>query len=120
MPVLEQITGQLSEASDKFFDVAETANDRAHGATKNLVSRIQDTDLPFADRLPEPIKAVDAYFGFWSKGIETNRAFAEKVMNRFTDVSTDVIEAPVAKTPAAAKKAPAAKKTTKNVTAKKA
>jgi hypothetical protein len=136
MPVLEQITGQLSEASDKFFDVAETANERAHGATKNLVTRIQDTDLPFAerlssievpfaDRLPEPIKAVDAYFGFWSNGIETNRAFAEKVMNRFTDGATDVVEAPVVKTPAAAKKTPAkkataAKKTTKTVTAKKA
>ncbi len=144
MPVLEQITGQINEASDKFFDAAESANERAHGATKNLVTRIQDGDLPFAerfnaievpfadrlpemkmpevklplvDKLPEPIEAVDAYFGFWTKGIETNRAFSEKVMSRFTETATPVVEAPVAKT--AAKKATAAKATAKKATAKK-
>jgi len=128
MPVLEQITEQINEASDKFFDAAESANERAHGATKHLVTRIQDGDLPFADRLPEmkmpevklplvdklpePIEAVDAYFGFWTKGIETNRAFSEKIMSRFTETATPVVEAPVVKT--ATKKATA---TTKKATA---
>lgn len=142
MPVLEQITDQITEASDKFFDVAESTNERAHVATKSLVTRIQGADLPFAerfssievpfakrlpevnvpfiDKLPEPIEAVDAYFGFMSKGIETNRAFAEKVMGRLNDVEAPV--APVAKaTPA--KKTPAkstAKKTATKATAKKA
>lgn len=151
MPVLEQITEQITDASDKFFDAAESANERAHGATKNMVTRIQDGDLPFAerfsaievpfadrlpevnlplvDKLPEPLEAVDAYFGFWSKGIETNRAFAEKVMSRFAEVEVpEVKTAPVKKaTPAkkttarktTAKKTPA-KKTTKKVAAKKA
>lgn len=146
MAVLEQITGQITEASDKFFDVAESANERAHGATKTLVTRIQDGDLPFAerinaievpfagrlpemkmpevklplvDKLPQPIEAVDAYFGFVTKGIETNRAFSEKVMSRFTETATPVVEAPVVKT--ATKKATAAKKTTaKKATAAKA
>ena len=141
MPVLEQITGQINEASDKFFDAAESANERAHGATKNLVPRIQDGDLPFAerfnaievpfadrlpempeiklplaDKLPEPIEAVDAYFGFWTKGIEANRAFSEKVMSRFVETPAAAVKAPVAKAPVAkkttAKKAPVAKKTT--------
>jgi hypothetical protein len=141
MPVLEQITGQINEASDKFFDAAESANERAHGATKNLVTRIQDGELPFAerfnaievpfsdrlpkmnlpeiklplvDKLPEPIEAVDAYFGFWTKGIEANRAFSEKLMSRFVETPAAAVKAPVAKTNAktTAKKAPVAKKTT--------
>jgi len=137
MPVLDQIT----EASDKLFDVAESTNERAHEATKTLVSRIQDADLPFADRipavtvpfidkLPEPIDAIDAYFGFMSKGIETNRVFAGKIMNRIGDTEVPaapvVKEAPVnkptaKKTPAnkaTAKKAPAKKTTAKSTTKK--
>ncbi len=134
MPVLEQI----SEASDKFFDVAESTNERAHEATKTLVTRIQDTELPFAerfssvevpfadrlskvnvpfiDKLPEPIEAVDAYFGFVSNGIETNRAFAEKVWSRFVETPEAVV-APVTK---AAPKTTAKKTTAKKTTAKKA
>lgn len=144
MPVLEQITEQMSEASVKFFDVADSTNDRAHEATKTFVIRIQDTDLPFAerfssvevpfadrlskvnvpfiDRLPEPIEAVDAYFGFMSNGIETNRAFAEKVWSRLAEGPEAVVaqvEKAVPKTTAkkttatktTAKKAPTAKKT---------
>jgi len=124
MPVIEQITGQITDATDKFFDVAENANDRAHEATKNLVSRLQEGELPFADRLPsvevpfadrlpEPLEAVDATFGFVSTGIETNRSFAEKLMNRISDAPADVEEA-VAKKPAAKKS------TAKKTTAKKA
>ena len=122
MPVLEQITEQITGATDKFFDVAETANDRAHEATKSLVTRIQETEVPFADRLPnvevpfadrlpEPIEAVDATFGFVSSGLETNRAFAEKLINRLGD------NAPAA---APAKKAPAKKAPAKKTAAKKA
>ncbi len=139
MPVLEQI----SEASDKFFDVAESTNERAHEATKTLVTRIQDTELPFAerfssvevpfadrlskvnvpfiDKLPEPIEAVDAYFGFVSNGIETNRAFAEKVWSRFVETPEAVV-APVTKAApkTTAKKTTAKKTTAKKTTAKKA
>ncbi len=152
MPVLDQITEQITEASDKFFDVAESTNERAHEATKTLVTRIQGADLPFAerfssievpfadrlsevhvpfiDKLPEPIEAVDAYFGFMSKGIETNRAFAERVMGRLNDVEVPVApvaaKAPVKKAPAkktaaksTAKKAPAKKTAAKKTAAKK-
>ena len=139
MPVLEQITEQITEASDKFFDVAESTNDRAHVATKSIVTRIQDGDVPFAerlssievpfadrlsnvnvpfiDKLPVPIEAVDAYFGFMSNGIESNRAFAEKVMSRFVEAPAPVEAAPAK--PAPAKPAPAAKKTTAKKTAAK-
>jgi hypothetical protein len=135
MPVLEQI----SEASDKFFDVAESTNERAHEATKTFVIRFQDTELPFAerfssvevpfadrlakvnvpfiDKLPQPIEAVDAYFGFMSNGIETNRAFAEKVWSRLAEAPEAVV-VPVKKAApkstakkTTAKKAPIAKKT---------
>ncbi len=143
MAVLEQVTDQITDATDKFFDAAESANERAHGATKNLVARIEKGDIPFADRvakidvpfadrlpevkipevklplvdkLPEPQEAVDAYFGFWSKGIEANRAFSEKVMNRISDAPA-VIEVPSKKAPA--KKATAKKTATKKTTAKK-
>lgn len=114
MPVLEQI----EKAADTVFDFAETTNERAHEATKNLVAKMQEADVPFADRipkvelplvdkLPEPAEAVDAYFGFLSSGIETNRNFAEKVINRFADGS----EAPA--------KPAASKSTAKKSTAKK-
>jgi hypothetical protein len=147
MPVLEQITGQMSEASDKFFVVAESTNERAHEATKTFVIRIQDTDLPFAerfssvevpfadrlskvnvpfiDKLPEPIEAVDAYFDFVSNGIETNRLFAEKVWSRLVEAPEAVV-APVEKVApkstakkTTAKKAPVAKKTAAKKTAAK-
>ena len=70
---------------------------------------------------------MDAYFGFVSNGIETNRAFAEKVWSRFVETPEAVI-APVTKAApkttakkTTAKKAPVAKKTTaKKTTAKKA
>ena len=132
MPVLEQITDQLADVSGKFFDAAESTNERAHVATKNIVTRIQGAELPFADRLgsvevpfadrlskvnvplidklPEPIEAVDAYFGFVSNGIETNRAFAEKVMSRFVDAPVKV-EAPVKATPKTTATKTAARKT---------
>ena len=140
MPVLEQITEQITEASDKFFDVAESTNDRAHVATKSIVTRIQDGDVPFAerlssievpfadrlsnvnvpfiDKLPVPIEAVDAYFGFMSNGIESNRAFAEKVMSRFVEAPAPV-EAAQAKPAQAATKTTAKKTTAKKTTAKK-
>lgn len=134
MPVMEQFT----EASDKFFDAAEKNNERAHKATKSLITRIQDAELPFAgrfesvevpfadrfakvnlplvDRLPEPTEAVDAYFDFVASGIESNRAFAGKVMGRFTETVTPVAKTTVKTT---AKKTPA-KKTTAKASAKKA
>ena len=70
MPVIDQ----LEKATDTIFDFAETTNERAHEATKNLVTKAQDVEVPFADRLPklelplidrlpEPVEAVDAYFG---------------------------------------------------------
>ncbi len=131
MPVLEQVTEQITEAADRFFDAAESANDRAHDATKSLVTRVQDGDLPFADRLPEvniadinlplvdklpePLEAVDAYFGFMSKGIKTNRELSEKLMNRIASAPA-VIDVPAKKAPA--KKSTASKTATK-ATAKK-
>ncbi len=142
MPVLEQLTDQITEASDKFFDVAVSTNDKAHGATKNLVTKIQDADvtfpyadkitnaisdveLPLADKLPEielpePLEAVDAYFNFLGKGIEANRNFTMKVINRFTDNADDaatVIETTAKK---AAPKKTTAKKSTAKATAKNA
>lgn len=130
MPVLEQVTDQISNAADRFFDAAESANDRAHGATKTLVTRVQDGDIPFADRLPEvklpevnlpladklpePIEAVDAYFTFVSKGIKSNRALSEKLMNRIAETPA-VIDTPSTKaaTKATAKKTPATKTASK-------
>ena len=137
MAVLEQLTDQITGASDKFFDVAVTTNDKAHGATKNLVTKIQDADvkLPYADKisdaisdvelpladklpeidLPEPLEAVDAYFNFVGKGIEANRNFTMKLINRLGE-GEEVIETTAKK---AAPKKTAAKKAAPKATAKK-
>ena len=130
MPVITQI----NEASDKIFDVAESTNTRARGAAETLVNRIQGSELPFADRfakvevpfadriqsisaplvnkLPEPLEAVEVTFDFVASGIESNRAFAGKLMNRFADAETTVTDV-ADKTVKAAKKTPAKTKATK-------
>lgn len=125
MPVMTQI----EKATDTIFDFAETTNERAHEATKTLVTKAQDVDVPFADRLskvelplvdrlPEPLEAVDAYFGFVSSGIEANRSFTEKLVNRFSDSVEEPVKATAKKTTA---KKPAAKKNAaKKTTTKKA
>ena len=143
MPVLEQITEQITEASDKLFDAAVSTNDKAHDATKNLVTKIQDADvkLPYADKIsnaisdvelpladklpeieiPEPLEAVDAYFNFVGKGIEVNRTFTMKLINLISDTTTEgaaVIETTAKK--AAPKKTTAKKTTAKKAPAKKA
>jgi len=117
MPVLEQV----SDATDKLFDAAETANKKAQKVTKNLIARVEEGDLPFADRvngidvpfsdkLPDPQEAADAYFGFWSNGIASNRCFSKKLFNRLGQ--------PNAKP--SPKKTTAKKATAKKTTAKKA
>lgn len=125
MPVIDQ----LEKATDTIFDFAETTNERAHEATKNLVTKAQDVEVPFADRLPklelplidrlpEPVEAVDAYFGLVSSGIETNRSFAEKLIHRFGE-TTEETPAKAAPKKTAAKKTSAKKTTTKKTTTKK-
>ena len=125
MAVLEQITDQISEASGKFFDVATNTNDKAHGKTKEFVTKIKDGDvklpladklsdieLPLADKLPEidlpePLEAVDSTFGLIGKGIEANRKLTMKAIDLLRG-EDEVIET-TAK-PKAAPKKPAAKK----------
>ena len=133
MAVLEQIT----EVSDKFFDVAANTNDKAHGKTKDLVTKIQDRDvkisladkfadigLPLVDKLPEielpePLEAVDSYFSFIGKGIEANRKVTMKAIDLLR-TEEEVIDAPAKPAPkkptakkTAAKKAPTKKAPTK-------
>ena len=138
MPVLEQITEQVTDASDKFFDVAANTNDKAHDVTKSFVTKIQDRDvklpyadkltsieLPYADKLPEidlpePLEAVDSTFGFIGKGIEANRKFTMKALDRLRG-ENDVIEVVAKEAKKVAPKKTAAKKTTaKKSTSKKA
>ena len=120
MAVLEQITDQISEASGKFFDVATNTNDKAHGKTKELVTKIKDGDvkLPLADKLPEidlpePLAAVDSTFGFIGKGIEVNRKLTMKAIDllRGEDEVIDTTAKPKAAPKKPAAKKPAAKKT---------
>lgn len=145
MPVLEQITDQLSDASGKLHDAAESANDRAHKFTKDVVVRIQEGDVPFAerfssvevpfadrlskidvplvDRLPEPTEAVDAYFGFWASGITSSANFTTKVLNRLSsgaDELADATDEAEAAAETATKKATTKKTPAKKTTAKKA
>ena len=135
MAVLDQVTDQITETADRLFDAAESVNKRAHGATKELVARIEDGDYPFADRLnkidvpfadrfeevdlplidklPEPQEAVDAYFDFVAKGIDVNRTLSNRVIGLLSETPQPV--------PAPAKKKTTAKTTTtKKITAKKA
>jgi len=96
MPVLEQI----SKASDKFFDNAESANERARTKTHDLVARAQKADFPLADRLPkidisnrfpladrlpEPTAAVTVAFDIIGSGIEFNRSATEKIVDLFNE-----------------------------------
>jgi len=129
MAVLEQITDQISDASDKFFDVATNTNDKAHDATKSLVTKIQEREvklpladkissieLPLADKLPEidlpePLEAVDSTFGFIGKGIEANRKFTMKALDRLRG-EDEVIEVAVKDVKETAKKAAPKKKST--------
>lgn len=121
MPVIDQI----AEASEKFFDTVEENNAKAKKATVAFVHRVQENDLPFADRMPtmpfaERIPAADEAvangFDLVATGIEANRNFVGRVMER---LGAETPAAPV--TPAATPKKAAPKKTTaKKSTAKKA
>ena len=79
-------------------------------------------NLPLVDRLPEPTEAVDATFDFVATGIDTNRAFAARVIGRFGDVEAEAAAAaPATKKAAAPKKsAPKAKATASKAAASKA
>ena len=141
MPVIDQI----AEATDRFFDSAESANKRARTATTDFVTRVQKRDLPLVDRvsnielpyadrlptvdlnnlplvdrLPEPVEAVNATFDLIDSGIEFNRSMADRIVERFGD-SAETIEATATKVEKpAAKTAPATKKApAKKSTAKK-
>ena len=127
MPVIDQI----AEASEKFFDTVEENNAKAKKATVAFVNRVQDNELPFADRMPtvpfadrmptmpfaERIPAADKAvangFDLVATGIEANRTFVGRVMERLG------AEAPAPVTPAAAPKTTAKKATAKKSTAKK-
>lgn len=138
MPVIDQIT----DATDRIFDTAESANKRARTATTDLVTRAQKRDLPLldrlssvelpyadrlptidlnnlplVDRLPEPLDAVNSTFDLIDTGIDFNRSVTEKIVERFGDTTEAVADAVTPAKPVA-KKAPA-KKTTKKAAAKK-
>ena len=132
------VLDQLSAAFEEFFDAAATSNDKARDATRDFVTKIKkgDADLGFDLKgplsvklpevdLPDPLKAVDAYFGFIGEGIELNRKFAKQLIDLVSDGDSSVVEATAEVTPkkpalkqTAAKK-PAAKKSTPKKTAAK-
>ena len=132
------VLDQLAAAFEEFFDAAATSNDKARDATRDFVTKIKkgDADLGFDLKgplsvklpevdLPDPLKAVDAYFGFIGEGIELNRKFAKQLIDLVSDGDSSVVEATAEVTPkkpalkqTAAKK-PAAKKSTAKETAAK-
>ena len=132
------VLDQLAAAFEEFFDAAATSNDKARDATRDFVTKIKkgDADLGFDLKgplsvklpevdLPDPLKAVDAYFGFIGEGIELNRKFAKQLIDLVSDGDSSVVEATAEVTPkkpalkqTAAKK-PAAKKSTPKKTAAK-
>ena len=132
------VLDQLAAAFEEFFDAAATSNDKARDATRDFVTKIKkgDADLGFDLKgplsvklpevdLPDPLKAVDAYFGFIGEGIELNRKFAKQLIDLVSDGDSSVVEATAEVTPkkpalkqTAAKK-PAAKKSTPKETAAK-
>ena len=132
------VLDQLAAAFEEFFDAAATSNDKARDATRDFVTKIKkgDADLGFDLKgplsvklpevdLPDPLKAVDAYFEFIGEGIELNRKFAKQLIDLVFDGDSSVVEATAEVTPkkpalkqTAAKK-PAAKKSTAKETAAK-
>ena len=132
------VLDQLAAAFEEFFDAAATSNDKARDATRDFVTKIKkgDADLGFDLKgplsvklpevdLPDPLKAVDAYFGFIGEGIELNRKFAKQLIDLVSDGDSSVVEATAEVTPkkpalkqTAAKK-PAAKKSAPKKAAKK-
>ena len=132
------VLDQLAATFEEFFDAAATSNDKARDATRDFVTKIKkgDADLGFDLKgplsvklpevdLPDPLKAVDAYFGFIGEGIELNRKFAKQLIDLVSDGDSSVVEATAEVTPkkpalkqTAAKK-PAAKKSTPKETAAK-
>ena len=132
------VLDQLAAAFEEFFDAAATSNDKARDATRDFVTKIKkgDADLGFDLKgplsvklpevdLPDPLKAVDAYFEFIGEGIELNRKFAKQLIDLVFDGDSSVVEATAEVTPkkpalkqTAAKK-PAAKKSAPKKAAKK-
>ena len=136
MPVIDQI----AEASERFFDTVEENNERAKKATVAFVHRVQETEIPFAERMPampfaermpelsfmERIPAADEAvangFDLVANGIEANRTFVGRVMERLgaeTPVPVAQVVTPAPKK-TTAKKTTAKKTTAKKTTAKKA
>ena len=137
MPVIDQI----AEASERFFDTVEENNEKAKKATVAFVHRMQENEfefpfaermpefqfmdrmpeLPFMERIPAPDEAVANGFDLVASGIEANRNFVGRVMERLgaeAPAPTPVVVAPAAKK-ATAKKSTAKKTTAKKSTAKK-
>ena len=128
MPVIDQ----LAEASERFFDTVEENNAKAKKATVAWVHRMQENELPFADRmptlpfadrLPPADEAVANGFDLVTSGIEANRSFVSRMMERFgAELPTATVVTEPAPTPtkkATTKKATAKKSTAKKSTAKK-
>jgi hypothetical protein len=98
--VQDQLLGAISAGEDAVLTGVKTLAQTAEPITGKL------PDLPFADRLPNPVDVVDSAFGFAEKLLANQKEFVVKLVEAYRPVTGS--PKPVAK-PAAKATKPAAK-----------
>jgi len=113
----EAISENFTQTSDRVLDNVVDSNRRMVEfvvTTADRVSGQVSVELPFADRLPTPAEAGEAYLDFVERAVSMNREMNERVADMLN------VDQPQAAPKVTAKKAPVKKASAKRAPVKKA
>jgi hypothetical protein len=73
---------EITDVQEKVLDAVRTGQDAVVDAVKIVGDKLPSwSDLPYADRVPAPGEVVDRAFGYAEQVIDTQREFAEKLVD---------------------------------------
>ena len=80
--VQDQILDAVKAGQDAVLSAVDTLAESAAPITENLPAP------PFADRLPNPVDAVDTYFSFAQKLLASQKDFTVKLVEAYSPAKT--------------------------------
>jgi hypothetical protein len=73
---------EITDVQDKVLDAVHTGQDAVVDAVKTVADKLPSwSELPYTDQLPSPGEVVDRAFGYTEQLIDTQRAFAKKLVD---------------------------------------
>jgi hypothetical protein len=72
---------EITDVQDKVLDAVRTGQDVVVDAVKTVADKLPSwSELPYTDQLPAPGEVVDRAFGYAEQIIDTQREFAQKLV----------------------------------------